>query len=77
LRLGCVTLPRSEPSATCPREIAHGVRVTAVAAGPVETELLGRFTGSADRKGSLIAGVPAKRAGGPEEIGIRRGCVCT
>jgi NAD(P)-dependent dehydrogenase (short-subunit alcohol dehydrogenase family) len=34
----------------------------------VDTELLGRFTGSADRKASLIAGVPAKRAGRPEEI---------
>ncbi|HEY0223881.1 MAG TPA: glucose 1-dehydrogenase [Pseudolabrys sp.] len=45
-----------------------GVRVNAVAPGPVETELLNRFTGNADRKAGLIAGVPLKRAGKPEEI---------
>jgi NAD(P)-dependent dehydrogenase (short-subunit alcohol dehydrogenase family) len=47
---------------------AFGVRVNAVAPGPVDTELLNRFTGSADRKAGLIAGVPLKRAGRPEEI---------
>ncbi|HTC18567.1 MAG TPA: glucose 1-dehydrogenase [Stellaceae bacterium] len=47
---------------------AFGVRVNAVAPGPVETELLNRFTGSADRKAGLIAGVPMKRVGKPEEI---------
>ena len=45
-----------------------GVRVNAVAPGPVDTELLNRFTGSADRKAGLVAGVPLKRAGKPEEI---------
>jgi NAD(P)-dependent dehydrogenase (short-subunit alcohol dehydrogenase family) len=45
-----------------------GVRVNAVAPGPVDTELLNRFTGNADRKAGLIAGVPLKRAGKPEEI---------
>src|SRR5258707_1613400 len=45
-----------------------GVRVNAVAPGPVDTELLDRFTGSADRKAGLVAGVPLKRAGRPEEI---------
>jgi NAD(P)-dependent dehydrogenase (short-subunit alcohol dehydrogenase family) len=30
--------------------------------------MLDRFTGSADRKAGLIAGVPVKRAGTPEEI---------
>jgi NAD(P)-dependent dehydrogenase (short-subunit alcohol dehydrogenase family) len=30
--------------------------------------MLNRFTGSADRKTGLIAGVPLKRAGAPEEI---------
>ena len=45
-----------------------GVRVNAVAPGPVDTELLDRFTGSADRKAGLLAGVPLKRAGRPEEI---------
>jgi NAD(P)-dependent dehydrogenase (short-subunit alcohol dehydrogenase family) len=47
---------------------AFGVRVNAVAPGPVETEMLNRFTGSADRKAGLIAGVPLKRAGTPDEI---------
>src|SRR4249920_4144111 len=47
---------------------AFGVRVNAVAPGPVETEMLNRFTGSAERKAGLIAGVPLKRAGTREEI---------
>jgi NAD(P)-dependent dehydrogenase (short-subunit alcohol dehydrogenase family) len=45
-----------------------GVRVNAVAPGPVETELLNRFTGTADRKAGAIAVVPLKRAGTPDEI---------
>ena len=45
-----------------------GVRVNAVAPGPVETAMLDRFTGSADRKTGLLAGIPLKRAGKPEEI---------
>jgi NAD(P)-dependent dehydrogenase (short-subunit alcohol dehydrogenase family) len=47
---------------------AFGVRVNAVAPGPVETGMLDRFTGDAERKAGLIAGVPFKRAGKPEEI---------
>jgi NAD(P)-dependent dehydrogenase (short-subunit alcohol dehydrogenase family) len=47
---------------------AFGVRVNAVAPGPIETAMLGRFIGSADRKAGLVAGVPLKRAGQPEEI---------
>jgi NAD(P)-dependent dehydrogenase (short-subunit alcohol dehydrogenase family) len=47
---------------------AFGVRVNAVAPGPVETEMLNRFTASAERKAGLIAGVPLKRSGTPEEI---------
>jgi len=47
---------------------AFGVRVNAVAPGPIETGMLDRFTGDADRKAGLIAGVPLKRAGTPEEI---------
>jgi NAD(P)-dependent dehydrogenase (short-subunit alcohol dehydrogenase family) len=45
-----------------------GVRVNAVAPGPIEAELLNRFAGNADRKAGVIAGVPLKRAGKPEEI---------
>jgi NAD(P)-dependent dehydrogenase (short-subunit alcohol dehydrogenase family) len=47
---------------------AFGVRVNAVAPGPTDTDMLNRFTGGADRKAGLIAGVPLKRAGAPEEI---------
>jgi NAD(P)-dependent dehydrogenase (short-subunit alcohol dehydrogenase family) len=46
----------------------YGVRVNAIAPGPVETEMLNRFTGNADRKAGLIAGVPLKRSGTPDEI---------
>jgi NAD(P)-dependent dehydrogenase (short-subunit alcohol dehydrogenase family) len=42
--------------------------VNAVAPGPVETGILNRFTGSDDRKTGLIAGVPLKRVGEPDEI---------
>jgi len=45
-----------------------GVRVNAVAPGPIDTGLLTRFTGSDERKADLIAGVPLKRLGKPEEI---------
>ena len=47
---------------------AFGVRVNAVAPGPIATAMLDRFTGNADRKAGLVAGVPLKRAGRPEEI---------
>jgi len=45
-----------------------GVRVNAVAPGPVETDMLDRFTGSAEQKAGLIARIPLKRAGEPNEI---------
>ena len=47
---------------------AFGVRVNAVAPGPVETAMLDRFTGSNDRKAALLSGVPLQRAGKPEEL---------
>ncbi len=45
-----------------------GVRVNAVAPGPIDTGMLTRFTGTDERKAGLIAGVPLKRVGKPEEI---------
>jgi NAD(P)-dependent dehydrogenase (short-subunit alcohol dehydrogenase family) len=65
---------------------ASGIRVNAIAPGPVETGMLNRFTGSAERKAGLVAGVPLKRVGTPEEIAdaivfvasrSRRPCVVT
>src|SRR6266851_3424837 len=47
---------------------ASGIRVNAIAPGPVETEMLNRFTGSPERKAGLVAGVPLKRVGTPAEI---------
>jgi NAD(P)-dependent dehydrogenase (short-subunit alcohol dehydrogenase family) len=47
---------------------AFGVRVNAVAPGPVETAMLDRFTGSPQRKASFATGIPVKRLGRPEEI---------
>jgi NAD(P)-dependent dehydrogenase (short-subunit alcohol dehydrogenase family) len=47
---------------------AFGVRVNAVAPGPVETAMLNRLTDNAERKAALLAAVPLKRAATPEEI---------
>ncbi len=46
----------------------QGVRVNAVAPGPIDTDLLSRFAGTADRKAGLVAGVLLRRLGRPEEI---------
>lgn len=48
--------------------VAFSVRVNAVAPGPVATGMLDRFTGDADGKAALIALVPQKRAGTPQEV---------
>jgi NAD(P)-dependent dehydrogenase (short-subunit alcohol dehydrogenase family) len=45
-----------------------GVRVNAVAPGPVETGMLNRFTGNAANKAGLVSGVPMRRVGETEEI---------
>ena len=45
-----------------------GVRINAVAPGPTETAMLDRFTGNAERRAGLVAGVPLLRAAKPDEI---------
>ncbi|NIE64277.1 glucose 1-dehydrogenase [Burkholderia sp. Ax-1719] len=45
-----------------------GVRVNAVAPGPIQTAMLDRFMPDPGRKAASLAGVPLKRAGTPEEI---------
>jgi NAD(P)-dependent dehydrogenase (short-subunit alcohol dehydrogenase family) len=45
-----------------------GVRVNVVAPGPIDTSMLDRFTGTAERKAGLVTGVPLKRVGKAEEI---------
>ena len=45
-----------------------GVRVNAVAPGPIETEMLSRFAGSDERMAAMSQGVPMKRLGTPDEI---------
>jgi NAD(P)-dependent dehydrogenase (short-subunit alcohol dehydrogenase family) len=45
-----------------------GIRINIVAPGPVDTEMLSRFTGTEENKARLSAGVPMKRVGRPEEV---------
>jgi NAD(P)-dependent dehydrogenase (short-subunit alcohol dehydrogenase family) len=45
-----------------------GVRVNVVAPGPIDTNMLDRFTGTAEKKAGLVAGVPLRRMGRAEEI---------
>jgi len=48
---------------------AAGVRVNAVAPGPVQTDMLDRFTGgNEDAKNGFLASLPARRAGSTDEI---------
>jgi NAD(P)-dependent dehydrogenase (short-subunit alcohol dehydrogenase family) len=47
---------------------ASGVRVNAVAPGPIETGMLNRFTGTAEAKAALASGVPLGRVAEPEGI---------
>ena len=45
-----------------------GVRVNAIAPGPTETGMLDRFTGTAERKAAMAAGVPMQRVGRSDEV---------
>ena len=45
-----------------------GIRVNAVGPGPIDTVMLDRFTGTAEGNDALIATVPMRRRGTPEEI---------
>src|SRR5438128_9116206 len=47
---------------------ASGVRINMVAPGPIDTGLLNRFAGTAERKAGLAVTVPLNRVGRPEEI---------
>jgi NAD(P)-dependent dehydrogenase (short-subunit alcohol dehydrogenase family) len=47
---------------------SSGVRVNAIGPGPIETGMLGRFTGTAERKAALLKTVPLGRFGDPADI---------
>jgi NAD(P)-dependent dehydrogenase (short-subunit alcohol dehydrogenase family) len=46
----------------------RGVRVNAVAPGPIDTEMIDRFAGTTEGKAALIGTVPVRRLGTPVEI---------
>jgi NAD(P)-dependent dehydrogenase (short-subunit alcohol dehydrogenase family) len=45
-----------------------GARVNVIVPGPIETPILNRLAKTDERKAGLVANVPRKRAGKPEEI---------
>jgi NAD(P)-dependent dehydrogenase (short-subunit alcohol dehydrogenase family) len=45
-----------------------GIRVNAVGPGPTDTVMLDRFTGTSEGNDALIATVPMRRRGTPEEL---------
>jgi NAD(P)-dependent dehydrogenase (short-subunit alcohol dehydrogenase family) len=47
---------------------ASGIRINAIAPGPVETAMLDRFTGGADKTAAMRSAVPMNRLGRPQEI---------
>jgi NAD(P)-dependent dehydrogenase (short-subunit alcohol dehydrogenase family) len=47
---------------------AAGVRVNAVAPGPIETPMLNRFVGSEANKNQFLQGIPLRRAGDADEV---------
>ncbi len=49
--------------------VGSGIRVNAVAPGPVDTGMLTRFTATPENKAALVTTVPMARLGRPEEQG--------
>jgi NAD(P)-dependent dehydrogenase (short-subunit alcohol dehydrogenase family) len=47
---------------------SFGVRVNAVAPGPIATEMYDRFAGSDEAKAALLSLVPLRRAGSADEV---------
>jgi NAD(P)-dependent dehydrogenase (short-subunit alcohol dehydrogenase family) len=47
---------------------AYGVRVNAVAPGPIETDMMRRALGTPEQAAGLIATIPLARAGDPDEV---------
>jgi NAD(P)-dependent dehydrogenase (short-subunit alcohol dehydrogenase family) len=45
-----------------------GVRINAVAPGPIETPMLNRFTGTEANKSAFLQRIPLQRAGTPDEV---------
>ena len=48
--------------------VEFGIRVNSVSPGPIDTDMVTRFTGTPENKAALISGVPLSRMGQPEEI---------
>lgn len=60
-------LTTSNVEAATPRALC-AIAFAVEAPGPIQTEMLDRITGSESGKSAMLATVPLKRAGTPEEI---------